>query len=193
MVIADKKVVSLSYQLREGDASGEVIETVTADRPLVFLYGAGNLLPKFEENISGLSVGDDFSFRLKAEEAYGEVEEDAVVKVPKSAFASSDGEIDPDLLVVGNMIPMLDHLGNRLEGVIIEIGDDAVVMDFNHPLAGDDLFFSGKVVEVRDASAEELTHGHVHGAGGCQGGCDSDSDSDSNCNSGGCSGCGCSE
>ena len=191
MVISDKKVVSLSYQLRESDASGEVIETVTAERPLVFIYGAGNLLPKFEEHISGLAIGDDFSFQLKATDAYGDVEEDAVVKVPKSAFASSDGEIDPDLLVVGNMIPMLDHLGNRLEGVIIEIGDDAVVMDFNHPLAGDDLFFTGKVVEVRDASAEELARGHVHGAAGCQSGCDSDCDS--GCNSGGCSSCGCSE
>ena len=182
MTISDKKVVSLSYQLREKDAKGSIIETVSADKPLVFIYGAGNLLPKFESNITGLKVGDEFSFKLGADDAYGQIQEEAVVSVPKTAFMSPEGEVEEGLLEIDNVVPMMDHLGNRLQGVIVEINEDAVKMDFNHPLAGEDLFFSGTVVDLRDATKEELEHGHVHGSGDCGGG---------SCNSGSCDSCSC--
>ncbi|MDR2038249.1 MAG: peptidylprolyl isomerase [Bacteroidales bacterium] len=165
MNISKNKVVSLSYELRLEKKDGEIIETVNADRPLVFIYGTGNLLPEFERNIENLKTGDDFAFLLTSENAYGPAVEEALVEIPKTAFMV-DGEIDQDLLFEGNAIPMTDSQGNHLNGIVAEVKQDTVVMDFNHPLAGDDLYFTGTVVDVRDATAEELAHGHIHG-GGC--------------------------
>ncbi len=173
MNISKNKVVSLSYELRLENKDGEIIETVNADRPLTFIYGTESLLPEFERNIVDMKAGDNFAFLLTSENAYGPAVDEAVVEIPISAFMV-DGEIDNDLLVEGNAIPMTDSQGNRLNGIVAEVKTDSVVMDFNHPLAGDDLFFTGTVVGVREATAEELTHGHVHG----------------NCSSGGCDGCG---
>ena len=173
MTISKNKVVSLSYELRVDGKDGEIIETVTDDRPLTFIFGMDNLVPGFERNIENLKTGDDFAFLLTCEEAYGPALEEAVVEIPKTAFVV-DGEVDDDILFEGNAIPMTDSDGNHLNGVIAEIKEDTVIMDFNHPLAGDDLFFTGTVVDVREATAEELEHGHIH----------------SNCSSGGCDGCG---
>ncbi len=176
MNISKNKVVSLSYQLRLDSKDGEIIETVNADHPLTFIYGTESLLPEFERNIENMKVGDNFAFLLTAENAYGAAIEEAVVEIPISAFMV-DGEIDNDMLVEGNAIPMTDSQGNRLNGVVVEVKSDMVVMDFNHPLAGDDLHFSGTVVEVREATPEELAHGHIHGScssgdcGGCGGDC----------------------
>ena len=177
MNISKNKVVSLSYELRLDNQDGEIIETVNADRPLMFIYGTGNLLPEFERNISNMKTGDDFAFLLTSENAYGAAVEEAVVEIPIASFMV-DGEIDNDMLVEGNAIPMTDSQGNRLNGIVVEVKADKVVMDFNHPLAGDDLFFRGTVVDVREATSEELEHGHIHGGGcssddcgGCNGGC----------------------
>jgi FKBP-type peptidyl-prolyl cis-trans isomerase SlyD len=172
MTISNQKVVSLSYVLRTEGPEGEIVETVKAESPMVFIFGMGNLLPKFEENIAGLKVGDSFAFKLNAADAYGEAIEEAVVSVPKSAFVGEDGETNEDILFLNNVLPMMDSDGNRMEGMIIEITDDKVVMDFNHPLAGDNLYFTGSVVDLRDASEEELAHGHIHADDcGCSGGC----------------------
>jgi FKBP-type peptidyl-prolyl cis-trans isomerase SlyD len=172
MLVEDKKVVSLVYELRKDKKDGEVVESLNEDQPLVFLFGSGNLLPKFEENLAGLKPGDSFEFSLKSVDAYGEVQPNAVVDVPRSIF-QVDGNEDPNLLKVGNTIPMLDREGNRLNGTVMEIGDETVKMDFNHPMAGQDLFFSGKITDIRDANEDELHHGHVHASGGCEG-CDKD-------------------
>ncbi|MDP4207896.1 MAG: peptidylprolyl isomerase [Bacteroidota bacterium] len=182
MVIEKNKVVSLVYELQ---VDGEVIESLNEDRPLTFIYGTGALLPKFEANISGLKVGDAFSFELKSEDAYGLATEDAVVEIPKSVF-EIDGEFDNEMVKEGNAIPMMDGEGNRLNGVVVAVNAETITMDFNHPLAGDDLSFKGSVVEVREASAEELEHGHIHAAGGCGEGCNSDCSSDEGCCGGGC-------
>lgn len=183
MEIAKDKVVSLTYVLRKGSKDGDLLEEVKDDRPLTFLYGGGSLLPKFEENLSGLAIGDNFNFDLKAEDAYGMVNEDAVVNVPKGAF-EVNGTIDENLLKLGNTIPMQDNAGNRLNGIVVDVSNDTVKMDFNHPLAGDHLFFSGKVEGVREATEDELNHGHVHADGGCgcgSGGCGCDDGSGSSC------------
>ncbi len=166
MLVSDKKVVSLVYELRTNTKEGDVVEALTEDKPLVFLYGSGNLLPKFEENLSGLEQGDDFEFELKSEDAYGDIQANAIVDVPRNIFVV-DGKEDPNLLKVGNMIPMLDREGNRLNGTVKEIGDETVKMDFNHPMAGMDLYFTGKITDVREANEAELQHGHVHASGGC--------------------------
>ncbi|MDR0814532.1 MAG: FKBP-type peptidyl-prolyl cis-trans isomerase [Bacteroidales bacterium] len=170
MNISKNKVVSLSYELRIDGTDGEIIETVVADRPLTFLYGGGNLLPAFERNIDRLKTGDVFSFLLKCDEAYGQALDEALVEIPISAFVV-DGEIDNDLLVEGNAIPMTDSQGNHLNGIVAEVKEETVLMDFNHPLAGDDLYFSGTVVDVREATAEELEFG-VSGGSCSSGSCD---------------------
>jgi len=165
MVIEKQKVVSVTYQLNVNETDGEVVETVNKDKPLTFLYGAGNMLEKFEENIQGLQQGDQFDFKIPSEEAYGQASEDAIVDLPLNVF-EIEGEIDHDLLKIGNYIPMQDQQGNRLDGIVLEVGDEKVKMDFNHPLAGDDLFFKGEVLEVRDATHDEINQGHANNSEG---------------------------
>ena len=172
MLVGDKKVVSVIYELRKNKKDGEVVEALNENQPLVFLFGSGNLLPKFEENLAGLETGDNFEFSLPSNQAYGDVQENAIVDVPRNIF-TVDGAEDPNLLKLGNTIPMLDRDGNRLNGIVKEIGVETVKMDFNHPMAGCDLYFSGKVTEIREANEDELMHGHVHSSGSCAG-CDKD-------------------
>ena len=172
MQIEENKVVSVIYELRKDNKDGEVVEALNENQPLVFLYGSGSLLPKFEENLSGLKSGDNFEFSLPSDEAYGEAQDNAIVDVPRNIF-TVDGTEDPNLLKLGNTIPMLDRDGNRLNGIVREIDLETVKMDFNHPMAGYDLFFSGTVTEVREANEDELTHGHVHSSGSCSG-CEKD-------------------
>ena len=155
MKIENNKMVSLIYELREGDPGGRILETLDESRPLKFVYGLGRLLPFFESNINALDNGDAFAFTLKSEMAYGDRMEDMIIDVPVSIF-ETDGKINEDICRVGNEVPMTDTEGNPLNGVINEITDTHVKMDFNHPMAGLDLFFSGKIVEVRDATDFEL-------------------------------------
>lgn len=198
IMIAEKNnVVSIIYELRSGSKKGDIVEALTPDNPLTFLYGTGGLLPKFEENLSGLTSGDSFEFLLNSEDAYGPVVESAVVHVPKNIF-EVNGEIDENLLKVGNMVPMMDAEGRRMNGKILNIEKEAVQMDFNHPMAGNDLFFKGQVTDVREATEEELNHGHIHAAGGCgcgsgEGSCnDGSCDDKASCEDGGGQGsCGC--
>ncbi len=155
MTISDNKVVSLAYTLV---VEGDTMETVKEDKPMQFIFGVGYLLPAFEAQIKDKSVGDAFEFTLSAKDGYGEVDPDAIVELPKSIFMV-DGKMEEGLLVKDKVIPMQDSQGHRLNGVVNEIKDDSVVMDFNHPLAGCELNFSGKVVAVREATEKELTEG----------------------------------
>lgn len=165
MVIEQNMVVTLHYRLQEDNAQGELVEETYGSQPLVFLYGAGQMIPEFERQLSGKTVGDEFSFGIKSADAYGETDPDAVVEIPQSAF-EMDGGIPDGLLAPGKIIPMSDSEGNRLNGTVKYLTADGVVMDFNHPMAGQDLFFTVKVEEIRQATPEEIDHGHVHGPGG---------------------------
>jgi FKBP-type peptidyl-prolyl cis-trans isomerase SlyD len=165
MSIEKQKVVSVTYQLSVDDFDGEVVETVDKEKPLTFLFGVGNMLEKFEENIKGLNEGDNFSFKIPSDQAYGEASDDAIVELPIETF-KVEGEVDHDLLKEGNYIPMQDQEGNRLDGIVLEVADEQVKMDFNHPLAGDDLFFQGQVMAVREANEEEMNKGYVNDAEG---------------------------
>jgi FKBP-type peptidyl-prolyl cis-trans isomerase SlyD len=200
LMIAEKNnVVSIVYELRNGSKEGEVVEALTPENPLTFLFGTGGLLPKFEEQLNGLTAGDNFEFLLHSEDAYGPVVENAIVHVPLSVF-EVDGQIDENLIKTGTMVPMMDAEGRRLNGKVITVDGDAVKMDFNHPMAGNDLYFKGEITDVRSATDEELTHGHVHASHGCgcggsgHGSCEDDNcgceDKDSCNDEGGC-GCGC--
>jgi FKBP-type peptidyl-prolyl cis-trans isomerase SlyD len=168
MNIAVNKVVSVTYSLEmsEGGSSPRVfVERAEADEPLTFLFGTGSMIPGFEKALEGLGSGDAFRMDIQPEEAYGPVSEDDIVELPYSVFAE-EAEKHPDMLSIGNIIPMNDGQGNQFQGTVKSVGSDTVTMDFNHPLAGKTLHFSGKIESLRDASADEIAHGHVHGPGG---------------------------
>ncbi|RIJ41617.1 FKBP-type peptidyl-prolyl cis-trans isomerase [Pontibacter oryzae] len=167
MKIEKNKVVTLTYELRILDENGEpnLIETADKEQPMAFIYGMSGLPEQFEQQLGDLSTGDTFDFKLDAEGGYGGYDENAVVDLPKQSF-EIEGAVPADLLEIGNYIPMTDSEGNQLQGRVIEVTDEIVKMDFNHPLSGKELYFKGKVEEVRDATPEEIDHGHVHGAGG---------------------------
>ncbi|NPA37460.1 MAG: peptidylprolyl isomerase [Chlorobi bacterium] len=169
MEINRNKFVTLSYELRINDQEGELIEKTDDNNPLAFVFGAGKMLQMFENKLEGLKKGDTFNFELKPEEAYGEVNPQAIVDLPKNLF-EVNGEIDESMLTPGNQVPMMDAQGNRLNGIVLEVTDDTVKMDFNHPLAGDTLFFSGSVIDIREATDDELIE-----AAGVHDGCSSGS------------------
>ncbi|HPB01949.1 MAG: peptidylprolyl isomerase [Bacteroidales bacterium] len=167
MKIEKNKVVSLLYQLSENDQNGNIIEAVDESRPFTFLFGNGQLIPGFENNVANMSVGESFGFQVLPEDGYGTYEQENIADLPISIFMR-DGKVDTEILKVGNMVPLQDDKGHVFHGMVKEIGLEKVNIDFNHPLAGKTLFFSGKILEVRDASEEELAHGHVHGPNGHQ-------------------------
>lgn len=164
MKIEPKHVVSLTYDLyvNQEDGNEALVESATQEQPLTFLYGAGQMLPKFEENLSTLSTGDTFEFRLSAEDAYGEYSDEAVANLPKDMFNGTD------MPEVGAILPLQDNQGNRFQGQVVSVVEDAVIVDLNHPMAGQELHFKGQIINVRPANPEELSHGHAHGPDGHQ-------------------------
>ena len=167
--ISPNKVVTITYDLSVTDENQEkvLVESAEADAPMVFLFGQSGLPEEFESQLSGKNPGDEFKFSLTPEQAYGDYDQQAVVDIPKNVF-EVDGKIDEEMLQEGNFLPMSDNQGNHMQGKIVEIGADTVKMDFNHPLAGMVMHFDGKVADVREATQEEMDHGHVHGEGGHQ-------------------------
>jgi FKBP-type peptidyl-prolyl cis-trans isomerase SlyD len=167
MNISEDKVVSVNYDLTASTNNGpeQLVEKTSREHPMVFLFGFGNVLPDFEANLSGKKKGDTFDFKISAENSYGNYEKDYVVKIDKAAF-EIDGKFDDVRVKVGSELEMTDAEGNPLMGKVLNISDKDVEMDFNHPLAGHELHFIGEVLDVREATAEELEHGHVHGPDG---------------------------
>jgi len=185
MDISVNKMVTLSYVLRTEGKEGEIIEQTPENSPLKFVFGLGQMLPAFESNLSGLKQGDDFEMTLTAQDAYGEIDEEAIVELSKDIFVV-DGFFDEERFMPGNQVPMQTSSGQRLNGTIVDVDNDSIKMDFNHPLAGTNLHFTGKIIEVREATEEEL----MPSGCGCGCGCDSD---DCSTESGCCDskGCGC--
>lgn len=156
MKISDDKAVSLTYDLTvDDDGKKELMERATKEHPLTFIFGMGMMLDAFEKNLAGLSVGDTFSFTLAPEEAYGDFVEENVVELPKQIF-EVDGKFDSEHIKAGETLPMMDSQGNRLMGSVLEVKPEVVLMDFNHPLAGETLHFDGEVIDVHEATAEEI-------------------------------------
>lgn len=172
MKITKNSVTALTYELR---VKGEIADKATEERPLEYIQGIGMLLPKFEEAVEGKEPGDSFAFTLSPEEGYGAYDPQQRIDLPKTAF-EIDGKVREDLLTVGRMIPMLNNAGEVVQGIVIAVNEANVTMDFNHPMAGQTLDFSGKIVSVREATEKELTEG-LHGeflpkqGCGCHGGC----------------------
>ena len=162
MSIKPNTVVSLTYELHTTNEEGQQVFVEKADEKnaLVFLYGTGMMLPKFEEHLAGLQVGDEYSFELTAADGYGELDPGAFADLPKDMFK------EVDLPAVGDVIPLQDNQGNHFQAGVTGVGEETVSVDLNHPMAGKDLIFAGKILSVREATEDELSHGHAHGADG---------------------------
>lgn len=167
MNIQKHAVVTLKYKLFSNE-SGSQVEETTEENPLVFLFGVGGILPDFETNLDGKTVGDTFDFSIAANDAYGAFSEDNIVNIPLDVFKDEAGNVDYDVIKVGGFVPMVDNEGNHMRGQVNEVTAEHVRMDFNHPMAGQDLHFTGEILDVRMAEEDEIAHGHVHGAHGHQ-------------------------
>jgi FKBP-type peptidyl-prolyl cis-trans isomerase SlyD len=167
MTISKDKAVIVNYYLTasKNNEQEQLIEETSKEHPFAFLFGHQNVLPDFETALHGKLKGDKFDFRIGSENAYGSYEQDYIVKIDRAAF-EVDGKFDDSRVTVGAELPMNDAEGNPLTGIVLSISDKDVEMDFNHPLAGHDLHFIGEILDVREASAEEIAHGHIHGPGG---------------------------
>ena len=196
MTIAKDKMVSVAYELRLDGKDGDVFEKAGKDSPLIFLYGSGMMLSAFESGLYNKNTNDIFEISIAAADAYGEVNEEAIVDLPKNIFMV-DGKIDDQLITPGNTVPMMSTSGQKMEGLVISVDENSVKMDFNHPLAGEDLYFTGEILEVRDATSEELNSAYSSccgcGSGGScgDGGCESETCESSDCGDMNSSGCGC--
>ena len=162
MAIEKNQVVVLDYRLQNGSVDGDLIEETFGTEPLKFIFGIGQMIPAFEVNLEASQEGDEFAFLIKAAEGYGEYEEEALLQVPISQFANSEGEVNTESLKPGAPINMQDQEGRSYQGIIKSHNTETVTVDFNHPMAGTDLYFSGKIKMVRDATESELDHGHPH-------------------------------
>lgn len=164
MEIENNKVVTITYKLQESNNEGEVVQEVLEKEPFVFLFGNQQVLPDFEANLVGKTAGDSFEFGVKSDDSYGPVNKEAIVDLPKNIFMV-DGQL-ADIVKEGSFVPMNDQEGHPMQGLVLEINEETIKMDFNHPMAGIDLFFTGEVLEVREATEEEMAHGHAHGPDG---------------------------
>ena len=158
MKIAANKVATLHYTLK--DDKGALIESSVGNEPLAYIHGIGNLIPGLEEKLEGKQAGDKVQAVVKPEDAYGERDEELIEEVDRAEF--DEGEE----LEVGKEFQYDDEDGNVFHVRIVKVGDTKVTIDGNHPLAGQTLSFDVEVLNVREASKDELEHGHVHGEHG---------------------------
>jgi FKBP-type peptidyl-prolyl cis-trans isomerase SlyD len=157
MVIADKKVVKLDYTLK--NAAGEVLDTSDGQEPLSYIHGAHQIVPGLERELNGLAAGDSRDVVVPPEDGYGQPDPQGIFGVPRAAFPSGAN------LEVGESFLGEDDEGGAVPVRVIEVREDMIIVDANHPLAGQTLYFHVDVREVRDATLEELMHGHPHGPG----------------------------
>lgn len=158
MQIANNSVVSIHYTLTND--GGDVIDSSAGSEPLVYLQGAGNIIPGLENPLAGKKAGDALTVRVAPADGYGEVVMELIQQVPKEMFQGSD-TIEP-----GMTFQAQDQSGYMQRVTVTAVNDNTVTIDANHPLAGQHLNFDVTIVDVRTATQEELDHGHVHGPGG---------------------------
>jgi len=149
MAIETNQIVSIEYEVRDGDT---VVDSNVGGAPLVFMYGKGQIIPGLEDGIKNMTIGEKGDVLVKPEDAYGELNPDAQQEVPKDQFAGIELEIGMTLYGQGED-------GGTVQVIVKEIGEETVIIDFNHPLAGKNLMFTVTLNNVRDASAEEAMTG----------------------------------
>ena len=158
MTISQHKVVSIHYKVADA-TSEEVIDTSEGGEPMAYLHGAQNIIPGLERALEGKTVGDEIEVTVEAADAYGEYSEDRIQQVPIEAFEEME-KVEP-----GMMVSAQTESG-QVNLLVTEVDETTVTVDANHPLAGKALKFEVSIESIRDASEEELAHGHVHGPGG---------------------------
>ncbi|MCC8071954.1 MAG: FKBP-type peptidyl-prolyl cis-trans isomerase [Bacteroidales bacterium] len=182
------KYVELVYNIYDlSDGNETLIHQSDREDPERFVYGVDRgLLPALERELMNLEQGDEFSFTAKPEEAFGPFTSDLLVELPRAIFVDADGKFDEEMVKEGNALPMMTQEGQHVMGKVIEVTPDTVKMDFNHPLAGKTVKFTGTVLTVREATPEELQPERC----GC--GCNPANCGDGSCGDGcGDKGCGC--
>jgi len=157
MKIGKDKVVLMHYELKND--KGEILDSSKEKEPLAYIHGKSNIIAGLEKQLVEKKVGDKLNVTVAPEEAYGVKDEHRIFNVGMSKFEGDEE------LKVGMQIE-LEVKGEMQVGIVAEINGDKVTLDLNHPLAGETLTFDVEIMEVRDASTEELAHGHVHGKGG---------------------------
>ncbi len=155
MQVAIRTVVTIDYTLTDDD--GDVLDSSDGSEPLTYLHGADNIVPGLEAALTGKAPGDELQVKVPPEQGYGTRDEDLVQQVPRKQFPSANIEVGTEFHAQGE--------GGSQVVTVTEVTDEAVTVDANHPLAGMTLSFKVKVIDVREATLEELTHGHVHGPG----------------------------
>ncbi len=177
MKVENNLMVGVNYTLT---VNGEIVDQSREGAPLEFIFGAGMLLPKFEEAVAGKEIGDKVSFTLEPQDGYGEYKAEAVVDLPENIFFNEEGKI-ADAVYPGAMIPMSTADGHQMMGIVVEFGEGTVKMDFNPPMAGKTLNFDVEVVSIRETTPEDMMP-----KGGCsscgEGGCDDGCCGDCGCN-----------
>ena len=157
MKISKDRIVSIDYTLK--DVNGEVIDTSDGRAPLDYVHGSGSIIQGLENALEGKAVGDELTVTIPPEEAYGLRDDSLAQSVDRKIFETEED------LQVGMQFQAPSEQGMMIV-TVTEIKDDSITVDTNHPLAGETLHFDVAVVDVRDATEEELGHGHAHGAGG---------------------------
>lgn len=158
-IVEDGKVVIFHYTLK--NESGEVLDSTHGEDPMPYLHGHDNIVPGLEQAMQGCAVGDSFDVKVAPEDGYG-LRDAPTQAVPREAFEGIE-------LEVGMQLFTEDEEGHVIPLFVADVNDEAVVVDFNHPLAGETLFFSVEIVNIRNANQDELTHGHPHGVDGTSG------------------------
>ncbi|MBR4129192.1 MAG: peptidylprolyl isomerase [Bacteroidaceae bacterium] len=194
------KYITVAYSLYTDNAEGvhELVEQAPVEHPFQFITELGVALEAFEAKLKDLNAGDEFDFTLSVDEAYGPYEQEHVIELPKSTFMLN-GRFQKDVIFEGAVIPLVNADGNRFQGLVLEVKDEVVIIDLNHPLAGKELHFKGSVVTSREATDAEVTSliKMMSGEGGCGCGCGCEGDCEGGCSSEGCGcgdhdhGCGC--
>ncbi len=160
MIVEPQHVITITYELRNGSAEGELLERMDVHYPFIFLYGTGKLLPAFERHLAGLSPHDTFDFILTPEEGYGPIRSENIVDVPIHLFHDEQDRLAEEILIRGNFVALTDDQGETHNGKIVRWDDEQVRVDFNHAMAGKTLHFKGTVLHIRPATVDELVRQH---------------------------------
>ena len=163
--IANNVVAQVHYTGTLPD-TGEVFDSSEGRDPLTFLVGHRQMIPGFEEEMLGATIGERREFTLEADRAYGDRDDEAVLQIPRDNFAQLEESTGESLEVGMQLVAQMPH--GPAPFLIVELSEETVTADFNHALAGKALTFSVEVVDIREASEEEISHGHAHGPGGVQ-------------------------
>jgi FKBP-type peptidyl-prolyl cis-trans isomerase SlyD len=158
LVVTDDLVVSLDYTLRLEDKT--IVDTSAGREPLEFLQGHGQIIPGLEQALYGMAVGEEKEVKVLPDDGYGQRDAHAFQQIPSDA-------LPPDLkLEQGMTLELVDNTGQPIPATVAEVHPNGVLLDLNHPLAGEILYFQAKIAGLRAATSEEIAHGHVHGSGG---------------------------